>query len=674
LTGSNWIKAGAGWALRERLAIYLKIIEAVAALHEAGLAHRDLKPSNILLDRRGEPVIVDFGLASRGKSGEGAVAGGTPGFSAPEQFDRDAPAPGARADVYALGVILYLLLTDRMPYDGDTVGGVMRAARESDPPLPEQFAPDVPIALERVCLTAMERDPAKRYPSAHHLAEDLRRYLRGETVAARPSAMAERFVEQLSEQVQRAQQWQRHGLITQAESRDLVQRLTELQRPDSPWIIDSRRLTFSQVSLYFGGWLVVVALTVGVWRSWDVLSSLLRVWMPWGVGLLLGAGGLILDRLGHKRVALAYLLTASLLVPLALGLMLRHTGGLSNAGAGMGVYEAAAGLRQASAGPEGGPDGYVVESPPPQGLFNRQMLCMAWVWLLCCVPLRWVTSSSAFTLMGALAGVGVWLAVWLSGGGMSPTRDGAVWAGMGGFVLPLGAACVLAGTLLSRAEQAVIRDLGRSRLRRSDAWPVLSAGVLLVVGGISLIAYYRPVWYVLPRLVDSAHDDDVRRRALAFIMNGVILAGLSWWLGRGPGLARERLALGIRWVLPSHFLASILVLEMRDAWSIRWVWLAALAAAAVTICFASVLKQWKPFLINGLAYLGVAYWQTFDEVHRELDDRAGLRLLLTLGLAIAGLAVMLLAWRGPVWVQTERSKRWLRRAAETTRRAGRPNA
>jgi hypothetical protein len=675
IEGADLASACRALGREERLTMLLKVVDAAAAMHAAGLVHRDLKPANILVTGRGEPVIVDFGLAvdDAGAAGGAWLRGGTPGYAAPEQFappESNSPDIGPAADVYALGVVMYELLTDRAPYTGTTPAEVVERARSEDPPLPEALVSDCPVALQRICLAAMEREPARRYPTARQLAEDLRRYFRGESVIARPSQLAAQFAEQIEQQLDQTKRWARLGLVTDSEAGDLRRRLTRMLRPDSPWIVDSRRLSHSQVSLYLGGWIAVVAMSVGVLRAWDVLPHGLRLALPPLVALVLIGAGVALHIGGHRRVALVYLVTASLAAPLALDLWMRQSGALSGGGAGMGLAELFGGTEYRSESvvtvfqsSDAASSQAVVHwqgpVPPAQGLFNVQLLAAMISWVAVSVILRRVTHSSAFTLLATVGAVGAWLWIWLVRGGYAPPRDEITVARAGAWVLPLAVAAVFAGVRLSSAELVITRRVGHGRARRADSWPILTAGVLLAVAGLSAIAWSHPEWMLLPRLASDS-GGPVGRRALAFMCSGSVLLALSWYLSRHPGEARERLAVALRWILPSHFLASLLWLSIENVWGLERTWLIAAGAASIVVCFVSVIKQWKPFVVNGLVYLAAAYFRAFDDA--AVRDSRGLQIALAVGAIAIGLGVMAAAWWLPDHLASERVRRVLSRA------------
>ena len=154
---------------------------AMGEAHRRGILHRDLKPSTILVEPTGNLIITDFGLARRLGSGDSSLTQtgevfGTPAYMAPEQIDGDLAAPGPATDIYALGVILYQMLTGRLPFEGPP-GRVMGLVLLSAPPAPSVYRPGLDPAAQAVCLRAMARAPGDRYPSMDAFATDLGRLL-----------------------------------------------------------------------------------------------------------------------------------------------------------------------------------------------------------------------------------------------------------------------------------------------------------------------------------------------------------------------------------------------------------------------------------------------------------------------------------------------------------------
>lgn len=175
-----------------------QVAEAVHFAHVKGIIHRDIKPHNILLDQAGHPKVTDFGLAKMLDHQEGLTSTGdilgTPNYMAPEQAAGDLAAIGPQTDVYALGAVLYACLAGRPPFQAATLTETLRQVVEQDPVSPSLLNPAIPVDLATICLKCLRKEPAKRYGSAQELADDLRRFLRGESILARPTSTMEKAV------------------------------------------------------------------------------------------------------------------------------------------------------------------------------------------------------------------------------------------------------------------------------------------------------------------------------------------------------------------------------------------------------------------------------------------------------------------------------------------------
>ena len=208
-------KAPTAAELRKLLRPFVMVCHTMAYAHDRGVIHRDIKPANIMLGAFGETLVMDWGLAKPLASGDspestvGDVAQqqlaarpevtapgrilGTPAYMPPEQASGKVDELGPAADIYSLGAVLYQVLTGKPAYRGSSSAEVIEQVRAAPPPRPSSVCPNVPRALEAICLRAMARQAQDRYPNATALAEDVQRWLDDEPV----SAYTERRVEQV---------------------------------------------------------------------------------------------------------------------------------------------------------------------------------------------------------------------------------------------------------------------------------------------------------------------------------------------------------------------------------------------------------------------------------------------------------------------------------------------
>ena len=197
--GETLSQAGGHMELAQKARVMMQVSEAVNAANKLGLIHRDLKPTNIMVEKGEDgdwkPIVMDFGLA-RDIEGPGTTttgqAVGTPSYMAPEQAQGLKDHMDRRTDVYGLGATLYHLLSNRPPFEGASGIEVMMKVIEEEPVPLRRLDPCLPADLETIVMKCLEKEPARRYESAHLLADELRRFLEGEPISARRASWSYR--------------------------------------------------------------------------------------------------------------------------------------------------------------------------------------------------------------------------------------------------------------------------------------------------------------------------------------------------------------------------------------------------------------------------------------------------------------------------------------------------
>ncbi|HEU4532501.1 MAG TPA: serine/threonine-protein kinase, partial [Polyangiaceae bacterium] len=201
VSGRPFNEAAGEMSLLEKVRAMKQVAEAVHEAHRIGVIHRDLKPSNVMVGRDEDgswrPMVMDFGIAYEVARGHGLTETGalmgTPSYMSPEQARGDIRSVDRRSDVYSLGATLYELLTGAVPFVASTAAATMFKLLNEEPKPPRELVPALPVDLETVALKCLHKDPARRYPSARALAEDLGRYLDGEPILGRREGAFERL-------------------------------------------------------------------------------------------------------------------------------------------------------------------------------------------------------------------------------------------------------------------------------------------------------------------------------------------------------------------------------------------------------------------------------------------------------------------------------------------------
>lgn len=623
-----------GSSLRQRVEMLCMVCSGVAALHDAGLVHADIKPSNVLVDKGGTPKVIDFGLTAQGG---GVGAGGTPGYAAPEQFTHGKSIT-ARADVFAIGVLLFEAITGTRPYRADTPAALAALVCASDPPLPTLFAPDLPPALQRICLKAMERDPANRYIDATDLLDDLRRYLTGEEVLARPTMLQSTYLGGLERHEQDYREWRRAGLLTAAEAERGIRHVEVLRAPESDWIIETRRITAGRLLMYVGGWMTIVALVVGVSRAWESFGRSSIAVATAMLAFIVGAAALAT---ALKRRALGHILSvASVLAAGGYVWLLAQQGY---------VYPTPVPGRELLT--------LMIDNAPP-GFTSLQLIVISAVVGVYAAFLRLCIASSAFTLLLTTAIIVAGLSVAARITGVPPDQENP-------FGLPRVLACqipiLLTLLIIGLAVERATGDRESSRVWLRDASTLLGVAVPYLVTIASVLAWSAPAWYWFGT---ADEDPDRDLRALAFLLNGAAWLGLALLLGRCAPRSGRAHTLFLRWLVPSHALGALVVLENEEAIGVWWPWLLLLFAASAIFLVASAFNQWKPFVISGLLGIALGYARLFPRARDLFGDQSWPAAALALIGFILGAIAVWAGWQGSGW--------WLVRflAAHRRKRAG----
>ncbi|HVT80376.1 MAG TPA: protein kinase [Phycisphaerae bacterium] len=590
----------AGRPLREQVAVFQQVLQAVAELHRHGIVHRDLKPANVLVDRRGMAKLVDFGVARAADAGVAAPVEGTPAYIAPEQSRSAVAQP--TADVFSLGVILFEILTGERPFKAPGIGQLIAAIRTADPPLPRSLRQEIPGALQAICLTALEKPPGARYPSAWQFNLDLERFNVGEPVAANPSLLASSLEHGIDRHVGDLDRWAADRMISTREVDYFVEHYARLRQREEFWVLDSRRISFSQAMLHLGAWMCVLSALIMLVFRYDTLGNL-RPLLPWALFVLLVVLGIYCWRTRTRAVSIVVHLASALIGPLALGATLAQ-------------------FRILELGSRG-------DDLLPGILTNAQFVAAAIFLLTLTSIIWWRTHTAAFALLWTLASVTLATACFGICGMLERLRSHQPDVVAGWYLWP--------GAMLFGI--ALLFDL---RMRKVPFFvPFYRIGLVLLLLSVTVIAATgpTPVWLGLVQRGPGL-DKLVK---YSFMLNGALFLIAGFLAQRSRSSAElRRVGTFLLWLAPSHILVPITML--REEWHIggtNWTLPEILLpAGAMLFVLASVPKQMKSFLFSGLAYIadGVCVL-----TYRHYKDDFAWPLLL----AIWGLLLTLLAWRMP---------------------------
>jgi serine/threonine-protein kinase len=583
LEGAPLTKAAAPLTFAQKAELMQKVALAVEFLHESGILHRDLKPANILVGADLEPKLLDFGLAldieARERLSQIGEIAGTPEYLSPEQA-AGVEKLDARSDVFSLGAVLYELLTGAPPFRGGTLPELLRRIREEDPALPRGLDAAVPKGLQDICLKALDKDPARRYASARDMAGDLGRFLAGEAVLAEPAAYTRLIAGKVGEHLSDLDGWRRDQVISSTEYEGLRKRYERLLEREDAWIMEARRLTLPQVSLYLGAWIFAVGAALLAFFHYPGMAGPLTVMVGWLAVAPMAWIGVRTWRRGYHRVAIAYLLALCLVIPVAALITMEEAGAfgsLAYSGVNLELFHRLGVEKRAT---------------------NAQLWWALFAGLPVCWWLRRFTRTPVFSLVFSSM-TALWCLTTLLRMGLLDWLD----HDPGRFyfhLLPCAALFMAAG-------------FGLERLGLSDDsryfYPFAVAFTWAALSGVA--TFHEPYANWLKATAPWTRG----QVEYLFIGNAIIYFALDRICERLPSAQAHLVGRAFRFVIPGHVLMSLffLGLSARSHFEQRvFDWL--LPAAACVFVFLSIPRQMKNFLASGLVFFAIGVFRLQQNV------------------------------------------------------------
>ncbi len=592
--GSSLVEAGRALTLRQKAELLQKVALAVDFLHAHQILHRDLKPTNILVGIDLEPKILDFGLAQHLESDSTRVTRPGEIMGTPDYFSPEHTVPGSqfdpRSDVFSLGTILYEVLTGSPPFHAESFGEQVRKIREELPILPRRRNPEVPGELQDICLKALEKKPENRYASAKEMADDLERFLAGEKVHAAPTAYASLIAGKIEQHIKELEGWRRDEILSEYEFDGFLKAYGRLVEREDAWILEARRLTLPQVTLYLGAWILTVGAALLFLFQFLHLPGRVSVALIAAVTGLMVWSGLRIWKRDQLRIGIAFLLTFCLLLPIVLLLtMIEYR--IAAAPSPHKEWELLANLDE-----------------PFRAVTNAQLWWAILLTLPACGWLRRFTHSSVFSLMIAVMGVALSLVTLLRLGWLEFAKNNPGWFYF--RILPVAMLFFITAFAIER-----LRFPNDSRY----FYPIAVVLALLALTGLA--SQHHPYQEWMEKNLTWTRG----QLEYLFIVNAAIYFALQSICDRFPSSQMRAVAKAFRFVIPGHILTSLLLLwfnaygrwqddlenlvKKREARILEYL----LPAVACLFIFGSIRKQMKNFFVSGMVFLaaGIVMWQ-FD--------------------------------------------------------------
>jgi len=594
--------------LHQKVEMMRKVAYAADFLHQHQIIHRDLKPGNILVGSDLQPKLLDFGLAlqvdERDRLTHSGDVVGTPHYFSPEQARADCPLD-ARSDVFSLGTVLYEVLTGEIPFRAETLNEQIRSICEKDPVLPRRMNPDVPGELQNICLKALEKNPADRYTSAREMAQDLERFLAGEQPLAAPSSYSRLMSAKIEQHLRELEGWKQDQILSEPEYDTLRKGYNRLVEREDAWIMEVRRLSLQQVSLYLGAWVLVVGAALLVLFRYTGLTGTPAVLVAVAAAAPSAFMGVRCWERGQLRISVAYLLAFCLLLPITLLVA-------------MGEYRLFTNLTQNN------PD---LEFFSRFSTFKTTTNAQLWWAVLLSLPayywLRRFTCSSVFSLVFAVMTAVLCLVTLLRMGMLDwfDTDPGKVYFRL----IPVALLFFISGLLIER-----LRHPADSRY----FYPIAFLFTVIALSGVA--TFHEPY----SKWLSSVAPWTRGQIEYLFIINAGIYVVLQSFCDRLPWAQVHSLGRSFRFVIPGHVLTSLLLLGIVASDDGRTfearTFEILLPCASCVFIFGSIPKQMKNFFAWGMLFLAIGIVRLQQELFKD-------RWTLLVGMLLGGLILMFAA-------------------------------